>query len=405
MNAIEIADGIYRIGSNIDNGDLFEGMWPIPDGVSLNSYVVKGEKTAIIDLVDDWDTAPADVKKQLSEISVDPREVDYIVLNHLEPDHTGWLKGFLSDNEDVIIITTPKGEKMIRSFFNYEGPVQAVADGDVLDLGGGKELTFYHAPFVHWPETMVTFHKESGILFSCDAFGSYGKLGDAVFDDQISDEEHKFYDEESLRYYANIVAGFSLSVQKAITKLSALDIKMIAPSHGLIWRENPSVIIDRYIKFAGYMKGPAEPEITIIWGSMYGNTKKVLTSVIEGIRSEGVPVHVHNVPADHISYALTSAWKSRGLIFGMPTYENKMFPPMATLIDMFGLKHVWHKKVFRFGSYGWGGGAQKDFNDRIAKLKWECLDPLEWEGMATENEQKIAYEQGKKLAQWVKEDA
>lgn len=403
MESNRITDGIYHLCSNINNGDLFEGMWPIPDGVSLNSYVVKGEKTAIIDLVDDWDGAPDNLIKQLKSINVELSEIDYIVLNHLEPDHTGWLKGFIQNTNNVQIVTTPKGEKMLRDFFNYEGSVLVVNDGDTLDLGG-KELTFYHAPFIHWPETMVTYDKESGVLFSCDAFGSYGELGTEAFDDQISEEKHKFYDDESLRYYANIVAGYSLPVIKAIDKINPLDIKVIAPSHGIIWRENPKVIINRYRKFAEYMSGNGEKEVTIIVGSMYGNTKGVLPAVIKGIRSEGIPVHVFNIPEDHISYILSSAWKSKGLVFGMPTYEGRMYPMMSSVIEMFSMKHVWNKEVFRFGSYAWSGGAQRDFDTKTEKLKWNCIENLEWLGEPTEAEMEKAYEQGKNLALRVKEN-
>lgn len=291
---------------------------------------------------------------------------------------------------------------MLGALFDYNGEVITVNDGDTLDLGG-HVLSFYNIPFVHWPETMVTFHKETGVLFSCDAFGSYGDLGDRIFDDQISQEKHKFYDDESLRYYANIVAGFSVSVKKAITKLSSLDIKVIAPSHGIIWRENPTVIIDRYLKFAEYMTGESEKEITLIYGSMYGKTKSVVASVVEGIRSEGVPVHIYNVPEDHISYILASAWKSKGLVIGMPTYEGKMFPPISSVIEMFSVKHVWNKEVFRFGSYAWSGGAQRDFETKTEKLKWNYIEPLEWEGKASVDELNLAYQRGKELAIKVKE--
>lgn len=403
MKSNIIADGIYQLGTNINNGDLFEGMWPIKDGVSLNSYVVKGKKTAIIDLVDDWNNAPCNLLKQLKSLDLSPEDIDYIILNHLEPDHTGWLKGFIKDSSNVKVVTTPKGETMLRQLFDYQGEVISVKDGDTLDLGG-KVLTFYHIPFVHWPETMVTFDSESGVLFSCDAFGSYGDLGDEVFDDQISDEKHKFYDDESLRYYANIVAGYSLPVTKAIAKLQPLDIKVIAPSHGIIWRENPSVIIKRYKRFAEYMSGNAEKEITLIIGSMYGNTRKVVSHVVEGIRSEGIPVHVFNIPEDHVSYILASAWKSKGVVLGMPTYEGRMFPPTASVLDMFDIKHVWNKEVFRFGSFAWGGGAQKDFEARAEKLKWSTIESLEWMGEPGEDEFKKAYAQGKLLAQKVKEN-
>jgi flavorubredoxin len=402
MNAIEMSKGIYRIGANIKNGDLFEGMWPIPDGVSLNSYVVKGEKAALLDLVRDWNNAPSVIQGQLSSISLDFRDFDYLVLNHLEPDHTGWMLGFYKKNPGVQIITTKKGAEVLKGFFGIEENVRVIKSGDTLDLGAGKELLFAEAPNVHWPETMVTYEKNSGILFSCDAFGSYGCVREAIFDDQISDEEHAFFDRESLRYYANIVSSFSAFVLRAIDKISDLEINMIAPSHGIIWRENPGTIIERYRKFAQYYKGPAEPEITVVWGSMYGFTQSVLNSVIQGIRSENVPVHVHQVPNEDVSWALASAWKSAGLVFGMPTYEYKMFPPISGVIDMFERKHIQNKKVFRFGSYGWSGGAQKEFQARTEKLNWEFLEPVEWQGSAGDEVHKLAAERGKELARQVK---
>ncbi|HEB31602.1 MAG TPA: FprA family A-type flavoprotein [Spirochaetes bacterium] len=402
MNAIEMSEGIYRIGANIKNGDLFEGMWPIPDGVSLNVYIVKGEKTAMIDLVRDWDNAPSVILGQLSSISLAVEDFDYLILNHLEPDHTGWLLGFFDRNPNVQFITTKKGAEVLKGFFGIEDNVRVIKSGDTLDLGAGKVLLFVEAPNVHWPETMVTYEKSAGILFSCDAFGAYGCVGEAIFDNQISDEEHAFFDRESLRYYANIISSFSAFVLKAIDKIEDLKINMIAPSHGIIWRENPATIIEKYRKYARYYKGPAEPEITVIWGSMYGYTQSVLNSVIQGIRSEKVPVHVHQVPNEDVSWALASAWKSAGLVFGMPTYEYKMFPPISAVIDMFERKHVQNKKVFRFGSYGWSGGAQKEFKTRTEKLNWEFLEPVEWQGRAGEEIHKLASERGKDLARQVK---
>jgi flavorubredoxin len=401
--AVKITDGIYRLGANIENGDLFEGLWPIPDGVSLNCYIVQGEKTALIDLVGDWNEAPADIKVQLASIAVKPENIDYLILNHIEPDHTGWLEYFLLESPDVELVTNKKGAALIESFYGITKNVKVIEPGETLALGNGKDLVFENIPNVHWPETMITFEKQSGILFSCDAFGSYGSIKDSIFDDELSEKEHKFFENESLRYYSNIVGSFSKFVLKAIEKLSSFDVKVIAPSHGIIWRENPGQIIERYKDFAGYLEGPAEPEITIIWGSMYGNTEKVLHSVIKGIRSESVPVHVHQVPDEDVSWALSSAWKSRGLIFGMPTYEYKMFPAVAAVINMFSLKHVQNKKVFRFGSFGWSGGAQKEFDALTEGMNWEFIEPLEWKGKAGEDIHQIAFDRGKELARLIKE--
>lgn len=402
MKAAKISQGIYHVGANIQNGDLFEGLWPIDGGVSLNSYIVQGGKTALIDLMRDWDDAPLSMGKGLSGISLDFDSIDYLILNHMEPDHTGWLKGFLEKNSECEIILTEKAAAVLKAFYGTTKNIRTVKTGDILDLGDGKELVFVEAPNIHWPETMVTYEKSSQVLFSCDAFGSFGCLEDAVFDDQVDDAKHQYYEEESLRYYANIVASFSKYVTQGIDLLKDLEVKVIAPSHGLIWRENPGAIIERYRRYAGYAEGPAEPEITVIWGSMYGNTQEVLKSVIQGIRSEQVPVHVHQVPNEDPSYALGSAWKSAGIVFGMPTYEYKMFPPMAYILDLFERKRVFHRKAFRFGSYGWSGGAQRDFDARTEKLKWDFLEPVEWQGGASEEVHELAKERGRTLALDVK---
>jgi flavorubredoxin len=169
-------------------------------------------------------------------------------------------------------------------------------------------------------------------------------------------------------------------VLKGLEKLKGLEIKVICPSHGIIWRDNPAVIMDHYKRYANYSKGPAEREVTVVWSSMYGNTKQVLNMVVEVLRKRDILVHVFQVPGDEIGYILASAWKSAGLIFGMPTYEYKMFPPMAHAIDELMVKKVTNKKVFRFGSYGWSGGAQRDFEMKTEKSGWDILGHYEWQG-------------------------
>jgi flavorubredoxin len=404
MKAQTITDGVWRLGVNITDPDyLFEGLWPIPDGVSINAYLVKGDKTALIDLTQELDDLPGLLASQIESAGVKVPDIDYIVVNHMEPDHSGWLRRFRELNTRGEILCTEKTVPLLKTFCGITDRVRVVKSGDSVDLGGGKSLVFYEAPNVHWPETMVTFEPSTGILFSCDAFGSYGRVDDKIFDDQLSEVQHAFYEKEALRYYANIVASFSVFVEKAIEKLSGLTIKTIAPSHGIIWREDPSVIIGRYKKYASYMKGPAEPEITLVWGSMYGFTKQLVDEVVRGIRSEKVPVHIWNVPKDKIGFILADAWKSRGLVLGMPTYEYKMFPPMAHLIDDLMRKRVHNKKVFRFGSFGWSGGAQKELEILTEKAGWEFLAPVEWQGCPGEAELKLAFERGAELARAVRE--
>ncbi|MEA1969890.1 MAG: FprA family A-type flavoprotein [Thermodesulfobacteriota bacterium] len=402
MKATTITNNIYRLGVNIENDLLFEGMWPMPHGISINSYVVCGEKIALIDLVEDIRDKPVEFEQELNSIPLQAEDIDYLIINHMEPDHTSWLPAFYKKNPDLQFYLTKKGAALLKAFCGIEKNVHIVENGDTLDLGKGKSLHFYDAPNLHWPETMVTYEKSSGILFTCDAFGSYGSITDTLFDDQLSTEQYDFFMDEALRYYANIIGGFSMYVTKAIDRLKDLDIKMIAPSHGIIWREKPQNIIDAYSRFAGYMNGPAEPEVTVIWSSMYGNTKKVVDAMVQGVRSEGLPVHIHRVPNDDIGFILASAWKSAGLIVGMPTYEYKMFPPMAWVLDMFARKKVWNKKVLRFGSFGWSGGAQREFESLTEKLKWDFLEPVEWKGAPTAETLDLAATQSKELARMLK---
>ena len=402
MKIHPITDKIFAIHADIKSDDLFEGIWPISYGVSLNSYLVKSEKIALIDLVRDWVGAPGELAGQLATVGVSLGDIDYLVLNHLEPDHTGWLAEFRAINPNVEIIATQKGIDLVKSFYKIEDGLRAVKTGDRLDLGEGMALDFFETPNVHWPETMMTWAADGGVLFSCDAFGSFGALGDRVFDDEFSAEEHVFFESESLRYYANIISSFGLFVKKAVDKIAGLALEVIAPSHGIVWRAAPLEIIDRYARYAEYLEGPREKEIAIVWGSMYGNTEKGLGAVIEGIEAEGVPYTIHRVPNEDVSWVLADAYKSEGILIAMPTYEYKMFPPMAYVLDIFERKHVWYRKALRIGSFGWIGGARKEYENKIAPLKWESIESVEWAGAPDDDMLALLYEKGRELAVAVK---
>ncbi|MDR0586832.1 MAG: FprA family A-type flavoprotein [Treponema sp.] len=401
MKAHKISDSVFCIYADITTTDLFEGIWPIPNGVSLNSYLVRGEKTALVDLIRDWSEAPKQLAEALASAGTGFDKVDYLILNHLEPDHTGWLGEFRKINPKAEIISTAKGINLVKTFYKEETGLRAVKDGEKLDLGG-PELTFFETPNIHWPETMMTWEPRSGTLFSCDAFGSFGALGGRVFDDEFSPEEHAFYEKESLRYYSNIVSSFSTFVERGVEKLSGLDIKYVAPSHGIVWRKDPRAIVDRYLKYAGYSKGATEKEIAVIWGSMYGNTKKGVDAVIRGIEAEGLPYSVHRIPDEDVSYSLADAFKASALVLAMPTYEYAMFPPMAYVLDIFRRKHIFGKTVLRIGSWGWVGGAKKEYEAMIEALKWESVPSMEWAGAPTGQELAVLEERGRELAQAVK---
>lgn len=402
MKASIVSDGVAAIHADITSADRFEGIWPIPNGVSLNSYLVRGEKTALIDLVKDWDGSVRSFEEQLESVGSSFEKIDFLVLNHLEPDHTAFIVELRKRNPSVQIVSTPKGIALVRHFFKITENLREVKTGDTLDLGG-RTLAFVEAPNVHWPETMVTYDAKDKILFCCDAFGSYGSLRGKVFDDEFSAEEHEFFESESLRYYSNIVASFSTFVNKAIEKLQPYEIKTVAPSHGIIWRSNPAEIIARYSKYAGYNTGGAlEKEICVIWGSMYGYTKAGVDAVIEGIEAEGVKVTVHRIPDTDSSFVLADAYKAAGLVLAMPTYEYKMFPPMAHVLDLFERKHFTGKKTLRIGSWGWIGGAKKEYDEKTVPLKWEQQPSYEWQGLPSGEDLAALKEAGKNLAKAVK---
>ena len=402
MKAFAMGEGIWALHADVRTDDLFEGIWPIPDGVSLNSYVVKGDKTALIDLVRDWGGAVEALESGLSQAGVKLADVDYLVLNHLEPDHTGWLAEFRRANPRVEILTTAKGAALVESFYKIKDGIRAVKTGDQLELGRGLVLKFVEAPNVHWPETMVSYEPSTGTLFSCDAFGGYGMLGDRVFDDQFTEAEHRRFEAESLRYYANIVASFGLFVKKAVDKLAGFEVKAVAPSHGIVWRRDPKRIVERYLKYARYLEEGRDKEVCVVWGSMYGNTEKGLKAVLAGLEDEGVPYTMHRVPNEDVSYVLADAYRSEGILVAMPTYEYKMFPPMAHVLDMFERKHVWGRSALRIGSWGWIGGAKKEYEEAIAPLKWNCVEPVEWAGAPGPETLELLRERGRELARAVK---
>ena len=381
MSPVPISSGVYWIGMNDRTTDLFEGLWPITqEGISYNTYLIDDEKRAVVDLAKSLKSD--EFFAQIEQV-VDIESLDYVIMNHMEPDHSGIVRMLRRLAPDVTILGTQKAMEMLNDFYGIQEGVRAVGDGDTLDLGTHR-LRFVSTPFVHWPETMMTYDEADKVLFSCDAFGGYGALRGALFDEECTDLA--FYEEEALRYFVNIVAVFSRSVLRAIDKLSDVSVEAIAPSHGLIWREHPERIIELYQKWSNYASEPAEVGVTLLYGSMYGNTEKMMNAVAQGVSDEGVPLSIFDVAHTHMSYILPSLWKRQGVIVGAPTYEGSLFPPMAEALRMAAHKRIRGKKVARFGSYGWSGGAQREFEQIIEPLKWNLMESFEFKGGATEDD-------------------
>ncbi len=378
MPAVNIKPGIYWIGVNDRTTDLFEGLWPITsEGVSYNAYVIDDEKKVLVD-------AAKDIKSdalldQIAEV-FDPALLDYIVVNHMEPDHTGVLRTLRRIAPNVTFLCTSRAVKMLESYYQLTDNVRAVEDGESLDLGT-HQLQFFVAPMVHWPETMVTYETTQKVLFSCDAFGGYGALQGAIFDDQCTALD--FYEKEALRYYANIVALFPKPVLKAIEKLSDIPIDVVAPSHGLLWRKNPGRIIELYQKWATYALAGPEPGVTLLYGTMYGNTEKMVDAVASGVARAGMPLNIFDVRHINVSYILPSVYTRSGVLIGAPTYEGELFPLMAHVLDMLNRKRIQNRKLAYFGSFGWSGGARREITQWAEKLKWELVEAWEYPGGST----------------------
>lgn len=397
MPAIEIKPDVYWIGVNDRTTDLFEGIWPITkEGVSYNSYLIDDEKKVVIDLTKSF--KGDEYLAQINELT-DVSQVDYVVINHMEPDHSGLLRTFRRIAPRATFIGSAKTKEMLESFFSITDNIQVVNDGDTLSLGK-RTLKFFSTPFLHWPETIMTYEVSDRILFPCDAFGGYGAIRGAIFDDEC--EDFDFYKKEALRYYVNIVANYSARVLGAIEKLADLPVDIIAPSHGLIWRKNPSLIVNLYKEWAECAAGKTEPGITLVYGSMYGYTELMMNAVARGISKVGVPVEIFDASRTHVSYILPSLWTKKGVMIGAPTYEVSLFPPVAEVLNASAHKHIKNKKAAYFGSFGWSGGALRNLEKIIEPLKWDLVDTFEFKGCPKEEEFKKGEEFGRKFAELVK---
>lgn len=384
MKIVKIADGIHMLTMNVED-ILFEGMWEIANGVTLNSYIVQGEKTAIIDGVIGWDGVPETLYKNLEEIGVKPEDIDYLIVNHMEPDHSGWISNFRKIKDGFEVVCTDRAAKMVSSFYG-EDHIRVVKEGDTLDLGGGKVLSFHPVPNVHWPDTMYTYEASTKTLFSCDMFAAFGSMDEHCFDDEMTPEEVDFYEEEGIRYYSNVMATFTAGVTKAIQKAQSLEINIVAPGHGPVYRKNPQKIIDDYSRYTKYAAGMGKNEVTLLWGSMYGMTERVVDFVEGILKREGVKYNKLKMPLTSESDMVAKVFSSAGIIIGAPTYEYQLFPPMAEALNELGRKRVAGKTAFRFGSYGWSGGAEKEIAEIVErnKMKWEFIESVEFEGAPKE---------------------
>jgi len=365
-----IVDNVYWVGVNDYVKDLFESLWPLTFGISYNAYTVIGrDGVALIDTVDE--RYAYEYIGKVKEVVGDFSKIRYIVVNHLEPDHHGATSIALELIPNAKLVTTSIGSKILYSIYRVpRDRVVVVKDGDKIDLGG-KTLRFIYTPWLHWPETMVTYLEEDKLLFSCDAFGSYGALQNGLFDDEL---DMDFYIEEARRYFSNIVAKYTKNVLDAIKKLEKIDIKIIAPSHGPIYRSNPNRIVDLYKKWS--QSDADKNRVLVIYGSMYGRGEAIVDRIVDRLRKENLIVVEHNASLSHPSYILSDLIESYTTILVYPSYDAGIFPYIDNILRIFQLKQVGiGRYVAIVNTYAWASTA-KQATEMLLKAGFKIIEPV-----------------------------
>lgn len=322
----KITEDIYFVGGSDRRLSLFENMYPIPNGVTYNAYFIDDAKTAVVDTVD---KAVGDLFFENVEHLLGGRALDYVVVNHMEPDHCATLGALCEKHPETKIICSAKAAGLIAQFFkaDLEDRIEQKKEGETLDLGK-HTLTFYAAPMVHWPEVTVAYEKTSGILFSADAFGTFGATDGCLFADEADFGEAEYA--EARRYYANIVGKYGAQTTALLKKAAGLDIKMLCPLHGPIWRKDFGKFIEKYQLWGAYT--PEEQGVLIAYGSVYGGTQNAAEILAAKLAEKGVKVKLYDVSVTHPSYLVAEAFRFSHMVFASSTYNNGIFTPMETLL-------------------------------------------------------------------------
>ncbi|MCM1301179.1 MAG: FprA family A-type flavoprotein [Bacteroides cellulosilyticus] len=390
MNFAEIHPGIRYVGVNDRTTTRFEALWPLPAGVSYNAYLVVGERVALIDTVEErfGSRLFENIRREIGD-----RPVDYLVINHMEPDHSSSIEALRLRYPDIRLVSNAKALQMVGGFYGIEAPSIEVKEGDTLDLGG-PTLSFYMAPMVHWPETMVTWCPERRTLFSGDAFGTFGALNGGIVDTQL---DPALYWDEMRRYYASIVGKYGAPVQKALAKVRGLDPGTICSTHGPVWQEQIPRVLDLYDRMSRY---EGEPGAVIAYGSMYGNTEQMAERLARHLAEAGVrEIAVHNLTYSDPSYVLRDIFRYDTLVVGSPTYNGALFPPVAHLLDMVAARGIPQRRFAFFGSFCWAGCAVRSMAEFAQRMKWEPIaDGVEMKQGFTEDIDKACGELARRIA-------
>lgn len=416
----KISERIRYVGVNDCEKSLFEGIWPLPFGISYNSYLIVDKKIALIDTIDEGFE-----KEYLEKIreEIGSKVIDYLVINHMEPDHSSLISLILDIYPGILVVANAKALPMLKGYYGLsEDDVLIVRDGDKLKLGT-CELTFHMTPMVHWPETMMTWLGAENTLFSGDAFGTFGALKHGITDSEFKcscgenctcgcreggictcgdepdiceescdcqevEEEgecthycsegfrhgkadaFEMYKNEMIRYYSNIVGKYGGAVQTALKKISSLPVERVCSTHGPIWERQVSNVSDLYDRLSRY---EAEDGVCIVYGSMYGNTAEAARDLEREISALGIPVALHNLDVENSSAALRDVFRYRTLAVGSPTYNGGIFPPVEAFMKAVTSRMVRNRFFFAFGSYTWAQASVRMLNETAAAQGFELI--------------------------------
>ena len=388
----QIVNNIYYVGVNDRNKSLFEGLWPLPNGVSYNSYLVVDDKVALIDTVEvDFFTQ---FLENIHEVIGD-RAIDYLVINHMEPDHSGSIALIKKYYPDIQIIGNKKTLGMMDGFYGVTDHEVEVKNGDTIDLGK-RQLSFVLTPMVHWPETMVTLDATDHVLFSGDAFGCFGALNGGVIDNEINCDTFWL---EMVRYYSNIVGKYGTPVQNALKKLAGIQLDYICSTHGPVWHEHVAKVVSMYDCMSKY---ETRPGLVICYGTMYGNTERMAEIIATAASEAGVKdIVMYNISKTHHSYILRDIFRYKGLIVGAPTYNNGLYHEMEVLLSEIANKDIKNHLLGWYGSHCWASKAVakiQEWND--TRLHFEPVgEPVDMKQAITPEIRRQCEALGKAMAE------
>ena len=364
QNTRKVTDDIVWVGCNDRRLTLFENLFPIPRGVSYNSYLVMDEKVTLLDTVD---VCALQQFMENIDYVLDGKEIDYLIVQHMEPDHGAGIQEMMRRFPNMKIVANAKTIQMIGQFFDLpqEERVVLVKEGDTLTTGT-HTFRFVMAPMVHWPEVMVTYEESEKVLFSADAFGTFGALNGNIFSDEL--EFDKEWLADTRRYYANIVGKYGMQTQALLKKAAGLDIQLICSLHGPIWRENLSYIIDKYDKWSKYE--PEDKEVVMIYGSVYGHTEQAVDALAGKLAEKGIShIAVYDVSKTHVSELIAEIFRASHIVIACATYNGGIYPPMENLLNDMKALSVQKRTVALMDNGTWAPTAGKQIVKKLEEMK------------------------------------